>query len=110
MTATVELFRKKKGRAAPNPQVDRSLEQQDPLDRLACSRRLLQQPDSLAERGGFEPPVPLGLTWAEFGPSLAHYSARIKASVLERICSPGVRLCFGSLRFPSFTRLMLGIW
>ena len=39
--------------------------------------------DSLAERGGFEPPVPLALTWAELGPSLAHYSARIKASVLE---------------------------
>jgi hypothetical protein len=59
-------------------------------------------PDSLAERVGFEPPVPLGLAWAEFGPSVAHYSAQIKASVLERICSPRVRLWFGSLRFPSF--------
>ena len=38
-------------------------------------------------------------------PSLAHYSARQKASVLERICSPGIRLCFGSLRFASFARL-----
>jgi hypothetical protein len=61
--------------------------------------------DSLAERGGFEPPVPRGLLWAEFGPSLADYSARQKASVLERICSPGIRLCFGSLRFASFARL-----
>jgi hypothetical protein len=65
--------------------------------------------DWLAERGGFEPPVPLGLTWVEFGPILAHYLARTKASMLERICSPGVRLRFGSLRFPSFARLMLGI-
>jgi hypothetical protein len=63
----------------------------------------------MAERGGFEPSVPLGLALAEFGPSLAHYSARIKASVLERICSPGVWLCFESLRFPLFARLMLGI-
>jgi hypothetical protein len=39
--------------------------------------------DCMVERGGFEPPVPLALTWAELGPSLAHYSARIKASVLE---------------------------
>jgi hypothetical protein len=51
--------------------------------------------DSLAEREGFEPPVPQGLTWAEFGPGLAHYSARIEASVLERICSPRLRLFFG---------------
>src|ERR1017187_8249379 len=52
----------------------------------------------LAERGGFEPPEPRGLIRAEFGPSLAHYSARKKASVLERICSPGIRLRLGSLR------------
>jgi hypothetical protein len=65
--------------------------------------------DWLAERGGFEPPRPFRLSWTEFGPSLAHYSARIKASVLERICSPETRLCFGSLRFPSFA-LMRGIW
>jgi hypothetical protein len=38
---------------------------------------------------------------------LAHYSARTKASMLERICSPGVRLRFGSFWFPSFARLML---
>ena len=63
----------------------------------------------MAERGGFEPPVPLAFIWAAFGPSLAHYSAPIKVSVLERICSPGVRLCFGSLRFSSFARLMFGI-
>jgi hypothetical protein len=31
--------------------------------------------DCLAERGGFEPPVPLAFIWAAFGPSLAHYSA-----------------------------------
>ena len=76
----------------------------------AILRRVLNIADSLAERGGFEPPVPLRLTWAEFGPSSGHYYAQIRASVLERICSPGVRPCFGSLRFPSFARLMLGIW
>jgi len=47
--------------------------------------------DSLAERGGFEPPVPRGFLWTELGAGLAHYSARQKASVLERICSPGIR-------------------
>ena len=36
----------------------------------------------MAERGGFEPSVPLEVALAEFGPSLAHYSARIKASML----------------------------
>jgi hypothetical protein len=40
--------------------------------------------DSLREREGFEPSVPQGFLWAEFVPSLAHYSARRKASVLER--------------------------
>jgi len=50
------------------------------------------------------------LLWAEFGPSLAHDSARKKASVLERICSPGIRLCFGSLRFALFSGLTPGIW
>jgi hypothetical protein len=35
------------------------------------------------------------------GPSLAHYSTRMKASALERICSLRIRLCFGSLRFLS---------
>jgi hypothetical protein len=67
-------------------------------------------PDWMAERGGFEPPVPLRLTWAEFDPSSGHYYVQIRASVLERICSPGVRPYFGSLRFPSFARLMLGMW
>ena len=33
----------------------------------------------MAERGGFEPPVPLGFIWAEFGPSSAHYSAANKS-------------------------------
>src|SRR5712671_5260822 len=50
--------------------------------------------------GGFEPPRPFGIRCAEFVPNLAHYSAREKASVLQRICSPGVRLFFGSLRSP----------
>jgi hypothetical protein len=45
----------------------------------------------MAERGGFEPPVPRGFPWTELGADLAHYSARPKASVLERICSPGIR-------------------
>ena len=64
--------------------------------------------DCLAERGRFEPPVPRRLLWAELGPNLAHYSARKKASVLERICSPGIRRFFGSLWFPSFAGLMRG--
>jgi hypothetical protein len=50
--------------------------------------------DWLAERGGFEPPRPFRIRGAEFGPSLTHYSARIKAFVLERICSPKVWLWF----------------
>jgi hypothetical protein len=33
------------------------------------------------------------------------YSARQKASVPERICSPGIGLCSGCLRFASFARL-----
>ena len=60
--------------------------------------------DSLAERGGFEPPVPRGLLWAEFGPCLAHHSARPKASAPERICSPGIRLCFSSFRHQKAAR------
>ena len=44
--------------------------------------------DWLAERGGFEPPVPREIVAAEFAPILAHYSLRKKTSVLERICSP----------------------
>ena len=59
----------------------------------------------MAERDGFEPTVPRGLLWAEFGPSLAHYSARQNASVPERICSRGFRLCSGSLRVVSFATL-----
>jgi len=34
---------------------------------------------------------------------------RMKVSALERICSPVVRLCFGSLWFSSFARLMFEI-
>jgi hypothetical protein len=45
----------------------------------------------MVERGGFEPPVPRGFLWTELGAGLAHYSARQEASVLERICSPGIR-------------------
>jgi len=66
--------------------------------------------DWVAERGGFELPRPFRIRGAEFNPRLAHYSARIKASVRERFCSPGIRLCFGSLRFPSFASLTRGIW
>jgi len=47
--------------------------------------------DWVAERGGFELPRPFRIEEEEFGPSLVHYSARIKASVLERICSKGDR-------------------
>src|ERR1019366_7511499 len=57
--------------------------------------------DWLVQRGGFELPRPFRILWAEFGPSLVHDSARIKASVLARICSPGIRPDFGSLRFAS---------
>ena len=46
----------------------------------------------MVERGGFEPPVPLRLTWPEFGPSSGTIMRKIRASVLERICSPGVVL------------------
>ena len=46
----------------------------------------------MAERRGLEPPVPRAPIWAEFGAILAHYSFRIKTSVLERISCPG----FGS--------------
>jgi hypothetical protein len=53
---------------------------------------VVNQADWMVERGGFEPPVPLRLTWAEFGPSSGHYYAQIRASVLERICSPGSAL------------------
>ena len=45
--------------------------------------------DSLAERGGFEPPVPRGLLWARIRPEFGEYSARQKAYALERICSSG---------------------
>jgi hypothetical protein len=61
--------------------------------------------DWMVEGSGFEPPVPRGLLWAKFSASLAHYSARQKASVPERICLPGIRLCSGCLRFASFARL-----
>jgi hypothetical protein len=53
--------------------------------------------------------VPLGLTWVEFGPILAHYSAPNKSIHAGENLFAGVRLRFGSLRFPSFARLMLGI-
>ncbi len=56
-------------------------------------------PDCMAERGEFEPPVPQAHLWTEFGPSLAHYSARKKAAVLERFCSRGIRL-FSDLSGP----------
>ena len=44
--------------------------------------------DWSVERGGFELPRPFSIRWAGIRPSLARYSARQKASVLERICSP----------------------
>jgi hypothetical protein len=40
---------------------------------VGTGAELQTEKDSLAERGGFEPPVPLRLIWAEFGSSLAHY-------------------------------------
>ena len=53
-------------------------------NRGAPARENLHHGESLAEREGFEPSVSQGFLWAEFVPSLAHYSARRKASVLER--------------------------
>ena len=55
------------------------------------------------ERGGFEPPVPRGLLWAGIRPEVAYYSARQKASVPERNCSPVIHSASalsGSLRSP----------
>jgi hypothetical protein len=66
-------------------------------------------PDWLAERGGFELTVPQVLSNVEFSAKSAHYSAGTKAPVLERICSPGVRLSLLSLRLGSFAKLMRGI-
>jgi hypothetical protein len=54
-----------------------------------------------AGAGWIRTPMPQALLWAELRPGLAHYSAPQKAPVLERICSPGIRLWFalsGSLR------------
>ena len=62
------------------------------------------RPSIPPERGGFEPPVPRGFLWAEFGPCLGHYLARPKASAPKRVCSPRIRLCFSSLRHQSATR------
>jgi hypothetical protein len=45
----------------------------------AEKKRIPKPEDSLAERGGFEPPVPRGFYGREFGPSLAHYSGRQKS-------------------------------
>ena len=72
----------------------------------------------MVAQGGFKPPVPRGLPRAEFGPSLARYSVRQEASVLERVlfawdfgsasalsgslCSPRLNADHGEL-------LMLGI-
>ena len=61
----------------------------------------------LATRSGVDsnPRYREGFYGREFGRSLAQYSARQKAYALERICSSGIRLCFGSLRFVSFASL-----
>jgi hypothetical protein len=47
--------------------------------------------DSLAERAGFELPVPREISRVEFSLTLARYSTGTKGLVLERICSPDVR-------------------
>ena len=57
----------------------------------------------MAEGGGFEPPRPFGVRWAEFGPKLGHYSAREEPSVLRELVSPDsavqVSLCFHFFRY-----------
>jgi hypothetical protein len=55
-------------------------------------RRLSELKDWVAERGGFEPPVPREILWPEFCPLFADYLAQEKAAVLERICSPWIPL------------------
>jgi hypothetical protein len=75
---------------------------------LAGDERISKTEDSLAERGGFEPPVPLGLTWGEFGPILALFGQNKSIRAGENLFAQGsapLRI----LRSPSFARLMLGI-
>jgi hypothetical protein len=61
----------------------------------------------LAEQGAFEPLVPLELIWAEFGPSLAHYSTRNKSiRAGENLFARGSALLRIS-PVPFFARLML---
>src|SRR6266849_6137380 len=46
------------------------------VDERKDSPTTVYSDDWLPERGGFEPPRPFSIRWAEFGTSLAHYSAR----------------------------------
>ena len=46
----------------------------------------------MAERGGFEPPVPLRLTWAEFGPSLALFGSNKSIRAGENLFAWGSAL------------------
>jgi hypothetical protein len=55
-------------------------------------------------------PETLQYSKAEFSRSLAHYLARIKASVLERISSPAIRRFMRSLRVPSFAAADAWTW
>jgi hypothetical protein len=47
--------------------------------------------------------------YREFSPNLARYSAK-KNIVVERICSPWIRLCFGSLPSASFVKVERRCW
>lgn len=78
--------------------------------RGVCGELLVSPESAIRHTQGFELPVPRGLIRAQFDPSLAHYSVRIKASVLERLCSLRIRLFSGSLRLPSFARQTQGIF
>ena len=46
--------------------------------------------------------------YREFSPNLARYSP--KKIVVERICSPWIRLCFGSLPSASFVKVERRCW
>ena len=55
---------------------------------LDANRIRPEDRDSLAERGGFEPPVPRGLLWAGFRPEFGPvFFGPTRSNALERICS-----------------------
>ena len=60
----------------------------------------------MVERGGFEPPVPRGLLWAEIRPEFGALFGPTKSNRAgENLFALGFGFCFGSLRFASFTKV-----